>query len=96
MLDDETGEALYQRADDTAEALKTRLVRRWVGVRVAGERRRLSHEFALPRRELFRRVHLFVGHFFGKGDLLHLCIFRCYLGLAARMVVTCDCGLLAR
>ena len=26
MLDDETGEALYQRADDTAEALKTRLV----------------------------------------------------------------------
>jgi len=36
MLDDETGEALYQRADDTAEALKTRLVRRWVGRRVAG------------------------------------------------------------
>ena len=30
MLDDETGEPLYQRADDTAEALKTRLVR-WVG-----------------------------------------------------------------
>ena len=27
MLDDETGEALYQRADDTAEALKTRLAR---------------------------------------------------------------------
>ena len=26
MLDNETGEALYQRADDTAEALKTRLV----------------------------------------------------------------------
>ena len=33
MLDDETGEALYQRADDTAEALKTRLVRRSVSCR---------------------------------------------------------------
>ena len=98
MLDDETGEALYQRADDTAEALKTRLVRRWVGVRIAGERRRLSHQFALPRREQFRRVHLFVGHFFGKrkGDVLHLHIFRCYSVLASHLVVTCDCGLPAR
>ena len=33
MLDDETGEPLYQRADDTAEALKMRLVHRFVRLR---------------------------------------------------------------
>ena len=63
MLDDETGEALYQRADDTEEALKVRLVNyqsthrpnslrggrgRWVGRARACRRR--SRSRGGPRR----------------------------------------------
>ena len=56
MLDDETGEPLYQRADDTAEALKTRLVH-WVGHCAAGEKEIFNWTVLLAIGMLFRSLH---------------------------------------